>query len=374
MEGDARRAVWEGTYLDGRVAVRHDVTLTLTRAALHIEGETCGKLTWPYAEIRETQGARAGDPVRLERGAEPAEALVVVERDFLHALRDAAGPLGTGFTDPGRAARRARLVLPVAAACVLAGIAAYLWGVPALASRVASRVPVAWEESLGRSVMDHVLAAGARPCSAPQGVRALETIVRRLSAGAPDARYTFHVTVLDDSLVNAFAAPGGYIVVYRGLLDAAESADELAGVLAHEMQHVLLQHGTRAILREIPLRLVVAAVSGDVRIAGRVSQAAATLGSLRYRRRDEQAADREGLRLLQAARVSPDGMLTFFTRLAGRRDDRASAVMDYLSTHPRSAARAEALRTRAEGTAYEPSPVLDAAGWDALRRVCADAS
>jgi predicted Zn-dependent protease len=105
-----------------------------------------------------------------------------------------------------------------------------------------------------------------------------------------------------------------------------------------------------------------------------VSQAAATLGSLRYRRRDEQAADREGLRLLQAARVSPDGMLTFFTRLAGRRDDRASAVMDYLSTHPRSAARAEALRTRAEGTAYEPSPVLDAAGWDALRRVCADAS
>src|SRR5690606_1638034 len=117
-----------------------------------------------------------------------------------------------------------------------------------------------------------------------------------------------------DSLVNAFAAPGGYIVVFQGLLEASESAEEVAGILAHEIQHVVQRHGTKAILEALPLQLAAAALGGDQAAALFVG-AASTLGVLSYRRRDETAADREGFRMLRAARIAPDGMMRFFERL-----------------------------------------------------------
>jgi predicted Zn-dependent protease len=174
---------------------------------------------------------------------------------------------------------------------------------------------------------------------------------------------------VDDSTVNAFAAPGGYIVVYRGLLRQAETPEELAGVLAHELQHVLQRHGTKAVLQEIPLRLVVAAATGDAGITGRVLGTAATLGALRYRRRDESAADRAGMEMLRAAQIDPDGMIRFFSRLVEQGDD-IPALVAYLSTHPRNRARIEALQRLAAELNDQPVVPLDNPQWNRLGAAC----
>ena len=127
--------------------------------------------------------------------------------------------------------------------------------------------------------------------------------------------YTFRLIVVDNDMVNAFATPGGYIVVFRGLLERTGSAEELAGVLAHEMQHVLRRHGTKTLFRQLSTRALIAVFSGDLESVGTMLETAEALGGLRYRRQDETEADREGMRLIQRARVDPAGMIAFFATL-----------------------------------------------------------
>ena len=96
-----------------------------------------------------------------------------------------------------------------------------------------------------------------------QGHHAVEQIVDRLTDPITTA-YTFQVYVANHEMINAFAAPGGYVVVNAGLLRATSNPEELSGVLAHEIAHVTNQHGTRSALRQIPIRLILAAATGEI--------------------------------------------------------------------------------------------------------------
>src|SRR5438270_501081 len=115
-------------------------------------------------------------------------------------------------------------------------------------SEVGRSGPVQWEAQLGQDVMEEVTRRTER-CGDPQLATALEEIVATLTTAWTPSLYTFRVTVLDVPAINALAAPGGYIAVYRGLLEKTEAPEELAGVLAHEMQHVLHRDATRALIR-----------------------------------------------------------------------------------------------------------------------------
>jgi len=341
------------------------VTVTVTAVALRIEHADGRAVTWPYGEIRQVSGAAPGEPTRLERGGDPAEVLVVDEAGLLTAIREAAPHQRDRFTDAPRRRARMRAAVIGLAAALAAAAAVYLWGIPLLAGYVASFVPVAWEESLGERVIEaSVDSAAVCPTPAPLGA-----MLDRLAEAQPSP-YRFRLTVVDDTVINAFAAPGGYVVLNRGLIELAETPEELAGVLAHEMEHVTLRHGTRAILREVPLRLMVAAVTTDAGVLGHVAGAAATLGSLRYGRKAEEEADREGVRLLQAARVDPAGMATLFARMQQRLGD-VPRMTTYLSTHPRTETRIRRAAEFAREGGGAPVPLMGALEWDAVRRACA---
>src|SRR5207253_417538 len=115
------------------------------------------------------------------------------------------------------------------------------------------------EDRLGRATVA-ILAPEESRCKDPGAQQRLAPIVDRLSTAA-GRRFT--VIYVDQGVVNAFAAPGGYIVVYRGLLDQAATAEEFAGVLGHEMQHVILKHSDRAIAREFSGRALLSLMSVD---------------------------------------------------------------------------------------------------------------
>ena len=76
----------------------------------------------------------------------------------------------------------------------------------------------------------------------------IDELVLTLTKALPSNPYAFRVSVVDSPVVNAFAAPGGYIVIYKGLLKYTKSPEELAGVLAHEIEHVIHRHVTRMLL------------------------------------------------------------------------------------------------------------------------------
>lgn len=360
---------WQGYYLDGRTAARQRAVIHLTPSALQISTENGAVLLWPYEEVRQTQGFYVGEQVRLEKGGEFPEVLLIADEAFLTSLHRFVPGLRKRFHDPAQRRTRARLTLLAALAAAVITAALYLWGLPAMAGFLASRVPVSWEEHLGQAVMDH-LAPSERQCRETNRGRAINEIMTTLTTPRGKSPYIFKVIVVDDPAVNAFAAPGGYIVVFRGLLELTQSAEELAGVMAHELQHILQRHATQAVLYDASAGLLLAALFGDSsRAATYGLESARVLGALRYSRRQEEEADAEGMRMLLAAGINPTGIITFFETMK-KKSSEGPAFPAYLSTHPTTEGRIERLKSLAGKPRQNSIRLLKEHGWKDIRRIC----
>lgn len=206
---------------------------------------------------------------------------------------------------------------------VYAAYAAWQWGLPWLAASATELVPVSWEQEVGSSAAASI-APGAKPCLA--GVAA--QLERALPPPNP---YRFEIRCAAAREVNALAAPGGFIVVFQGLLDAAGSEEEVAAVLAHEMQHVARRHATRAIFRAFALQAVAGLVFGDA--SGLIAQVSGSLGALHYQRADEDEADREGVLLLKRAGLRPEALPEMLASLETATSGEV-ALPAWLSSHP----------------------------------------
>lgn len=362
------KTVWRGSYFDGRSAARHPVTITVMATGLRMMKEDDAIVWWPYDQIRQAQGSYAGGPVRLERGGDMAEVLVVPEAGFLSAIQQLSPGARARFHNPARRAMRLRLTLLAALGVIVFGAALYLWGIPAFANAVASRIPVSWEDQLGRQVVEQ-LTATSRRCTDPERLKVLDQIVSTLTAPSSPVPYTFRITVLDDPTINALAAPGGHLVLFEGLLEKTKTPEQLAGVLAHEIQHVLQRHPTRALFRDMSLRALIASLTGDAGGLASALEAAGTLGGLRYSRKDEAAADRDGMKMLQAARIDPAGMIDVFLVLKKEAGDMPRALT-YLSNHPHTDDRIADLRRMAAQARYTPVPLLPEYPWAEMGKIC----
>ena len=363
------RSQWQGFYLDGQTAVRHAATVRLMREGLEVATGTGLTRLWPYRETRQTQGFYSGEEVRLEMGGEHPEVLVVPDVEFLTSLHEATPQMGRRFHDPAHRVSRLRLTVLAAVGVIAASLGIYLWGIPALATIGARFVPVAWEERVGQSAVSYFAPPG-KQCGDPQLRAAVSEIVETLAAPGPRSPYALRVYVVNAPIVNAIAIPGGHIVVFRGLLERTRTPEELAGVLAHELQHVLRHHATRAMIQGASTGLLLATLTGDA--TGPLAyglQTARALGDLRYSRQAEDEADAEGMKMLLAARVDPTGMIDFFDVLAKQEGTRTGAFK-YLSTHPIAGDRIAQLKSVAAEWRSTPVKLLPATDWARLAKLC----
>ena len=360
---------WEGYYLDGQTAARQRVSIWLMRLGLHVTTESGDTLWWPYEEIRQTQGFYSGEQVRIERGGEFAEALLVSDKEFLVQLHQIAPGLATQFHDPARRKTRARLALLAALASIGILVVLYLWGIPALSGFVASLVPVSWEERLGQAVVEH-LAPPAIRCTDTNRTPVISEILTALTTHSPTSPYTIRVILVNDSSINAFAAPGGTIVLLRGLLEKTQTPEELAGILAHELQHILNRHSTRALIQHVSMGLLLAAITGNTSgTAAYGLEGARILGSLRYSRQNEEAADAGGMRMLLEAGIDPMGMIAFL-ELLKKRTSESPSILKYLSTHPGTEDRIEKLKSLAGQSQRRPAKLLAGHDWSEIKKIC----
>jgi predicted Zn-dependent protease len=365
------RLDWDAAYLDGRTAARRRATVHITRTGLDVALADGGaRFFWTFREIRQTQGTYAGEQVRLERGGDLPEVLLIGDIGFLSAAR-AVAPEAGHLHDPAHRRFRVGLTFGALVTAVALALAIYYVGIPAFAQVAASRVPVSWEESLGASIVEH-FAPPSRRCEDPVRQARIDAIVGQLTAKAQPQPYTFRVTIVNSSVVNAVAAPGGPIIVFRGLLERTESAEELAGVLAHEVQHVLHRHVTRAIFQQASTGVLMAALVGDVSsVVAYGLEGARTLGDLQMSRGAESEADREGMRLLQDAGIDTAGMITFFDKLSAR-ERGGDIVPRYLRTHPTTAERIATLRMLAAAAARPERRLLPDDEWDSVKNLCGE--
>ncbi len=223
----------------------------------------------------------------------------------------------------------------------LVGLGLFFWlGSDLLVQWAVKRIPVEWEEKLGAVAYREALADKVVVKEGP-AVEAVQEITRRLTGSIVDNPYRFEMSLVSNDVVNAFALPGGHVVVFTGLLKKAESGEEVAGVLSHEISHVLERHGVERIVKQLGIVAVAAILFGDQQgLIGLAQQLGVELLTLRFSREQETEADLVGLHLLHEARIAPDGMVRFFERLSERDKDH----IELFSTHPMSAIRAARLK------------------------------
>jgi predicted Zn-dependent protease len=159
--------------------------------------------------------------------------------------------------------------------------------------------------------------------------------------------WNFHV-VQDDS-INAFAIPGGHVYVNTGLIKNAATASQLAGVMAHEISHVLARHSTEQLSRQYGLSVIAGAVLGQN--PGQLTQIAAQIvagGALaRFSREAEREADNIGIQAMAAAGYNPNGMAAMFEVLLAQRQGQPGRLEQFFSTHPLTEERVRDARARA---------------------------
>lgn len=347
-------------YYDGQVAARRTAVVQLSAAELNIEVEGGAAGVWPYCEMRITADGTYGEPVRIEHGA--SEAVVIESRNFVEALRQHGV---TRQTLPLDLRSWPAVLLCCIAIAVIASVF-YSWGIGLVSQQVVRLMPPGMEKRLGRATV-RILAPEPSRCKDSQ--RRLQPIVDRLKAAA--GRNDFEVIYVNQGIVNAFAAPGGYVVIYRGLLDEARTPEEFAGVLAHEMEHVLLKHSVQALAREFSARALLSLMAIDSSGTPTAAQASVRLANLKYQRSDESDADLAGVALLQRAQISPDGLLTFLRRMQTLSPP-AGSMWNYLSTHPSTDERIDALAEETQKTKRAATPLMSADDWLIARDVCSE--
>lgn len=223
---------------------------------------------------------------------------------------------------------------------------------------LAGHIPLSAEKQLGDMALAQVRSQGGL-LEKGAAQQLVAEIGQRLTAGS---RYQYRWLVKQDDSVNAFAMPGGVIVVHTGLLRQASDPGELAGVLAHEVQHVEQRHSLRQMISSLGWGALVGVTIGDISaVAAMVAHQA---GTLYFSRDMEEEADRLGLYALQRAQIRPDGMLSFFQKLD---NDKQTAAPGWLSSHPQTALRAQGL---AQLIATNPCPAclpLHSDYWQAMK-------
>ena len=240
-----------------------------------------------------------------------------------------------------RRARHSHRVLWGSAVGVVVGLGLMVWfGSDLIVEWAVARIPVQWEQKLGDTVYQDFLSKETVLKEGP-AVSAVQEMTQRMTAKIPNNPYTFQVSVVQSPMVNAFALPGGYVVVFTGLMKKAESGEEVAGVLSHELNHVLQRHGMERLVKMMGLAAVVSILVGDQQgLIGLARQLGLELATLKFGREQETEADVTGIRLLSDARIAPDGMIRFFERLSEKDKER----VELFSSHPMSAARAGRLK------------------------------
>ena len=219
---------------------------------------------------------------------------------------------------------------------------------------VLDRIPLSVDQEVGK-MFEGSLAGSKEVVKDTEATRAVVLIVEKLQAASTNRGFTFNLRVERNEDVNAFAAPGGLIVVYTGLIAGAGSAEEVAGVLAHEMAHVTKRHSMRQLLYRVGLLPLMGMLFGHPDAAS-LFESFGQLSDLKFSRVQEEDADLTGFDTLVDVGLSTDGLATFFQRLSSKGGDPPS----FLSTHPSSTDRASRISERTKGLdriKTEPLPI-----------------
>jgi Zn-dependent protease with chaperone function len=371
---DSSKVHGRGIFFDGVTTARHDVVVELAPRTLQVHGVDGSVLSqWSYDEL---ETLSSPDYVlRLGRAGNAVSArLVIKDPQLAAAIDERSLPVDrTGRID--RRLRTKVIFSSVAATASLILVAVV--AMPQIATQLTPLVPYAIERRLGAGIDAQTrksLNEGSRSgvpleCGSAEkeqaGRVAFEKLMRQMEMAAR-LPLPLKATVMRRQEANAIALPGGHIYVYGGLVGAAQTPDELAGIIAHEFGHVAHRDGTRKIVQDAGLALLSGLFLGDVIGGSAVVVAAKTILRTSYSREIEAAADGYAVGLMSKIGGDQRALATMLSRIAGG----THAGPKILAEHPETNDRIVAIEAMASSTPRRP--LLTQTEWAALKAICAE--
>lgn len=349
----------QAVYLDGRSNRKRGVTLRFgEKLAIVEQGVTLE--TWPYDAVRRADGP----PGLLRLSSTAALPLARIETADPAAIRLIATHCTALDVGRGSRGQTLRIVFwSLAATASILLLAAF--GIPFAADRLAPMVPAAVEKRIGEAVDRQAQALfGGEVCSAAEGQAAFAKMVEALRrAGELDDE--LDAQVLASKIPNAFALPGGKIYLLDGLLQKAQSPDEVAGVIAHELGHVRHRDNMRKIIQTGGTSFLIGLLFGDVTGGSAMIFVGRSLFDASYSRDAERDADAFAAEVMHKLGRSPKPMGEFLLRVTGTQANKSISV---LASHPLTEDRLAAMSK--EDVAPSGPEILSADEWKALKGIC----
>ena len=315
-----------------------------------------GTVSLPTSGLDVRSGGHNNEQIFFEHPQHPGWSIVSSDPQLLHdpVLRE-----NPAFASKLRAVQKSRTGIPKPVIFGL-GFLAICFGLLLLlilqrdriVNVIVDRIPLSWEEKLGDQVFEQVKTEG-QILEDSEWEPKVRQITERLLPIVEQSGYNFRFHIMDDTNVNAFAMPGGNVVILTGLLEAAESAEEVAGVLAHEIAHVTERHSMRQIVQSAGLWVIVSALFGDTSgVTALLMDGSQFLLRQSFSRDFEREADNQGWEYLIAAKIDPRGLTRFFETLKeiyeGAGAGRLESSLAFLNTHPATDERIERLAEKWE--------------------------
>ena len=319
------------TYYDGQTSLPHEAQVEVFGNSLRIFYESGTGIIWAISEIEFSSFSGRGKTM-LQYGTFPHQYLEFpVESTLTHALKgylpERGGKLENMAREYNTIIKGAFILL-----AVLSAIVAVLYFVllPVIASFIVGKIPVATEVALGEKFYASFVGNAKVDASA---TKALNNFARNIDF---ETTYPLKFTVVENKEVNAFALPGGNVVVFSGILDRIKSPEELAALLAHEVTHIKERHSLKGLTRNLAGSMLISLVFGDAGSLGNVLiNRADDIYQLGFSRSMEKEADLEGLQIMAHNRVDTQGMLGLMQRLQEEeKKHNVSSVSSYLNSHP----------------------------------------
>ncbi len=366
MIGAGRLDATGAAYFDGDSPIGQPVGLRLSEDGQTLLIELADRvIAWQVTDVRSIDDFAGKGDSMLRMRRDPVARLFTpnpfVRRALPHLTRRAP-PAGRG---------RLAMWAGAAVCAVFVQIAVL---VPFLADQLADYIPLKGERALGDATFEQIKSALAdneylplQTCENAEGLAALTQMQNKLTASL-ELEQELRVFVLDHPMINAFALPGGYVVFFRGLIEAAQAPEEVAAVFGHEIGHVVSRDPTRHALRSAGSIGVLGLMFGDFAGGAVVLFLAERLIDAQYSQGAEAAADTFAYDVLHDAQIEPAALGDMFQRLKDEHGETEGIVAHFLS-HPSLDARIQAARDASDRDT-QVAPVLDAEAWAALQNIC----
>lgn len=319
-------------YYDGKTSKAHPAEVQLRPSFLIIIAEINGEtqsIVWELKNIHKSDFGN-GRKVVLKYGDFPHQYIEVEHPEFVPTLK---------ATYPNKQFENSVYgkifnwgfggLLVIATVFILLGSGIYFFALPWIAEKAALIVPHNYEKQLGMAVKKSFISDLEVDSNRTE---LLNLFFKNLKIKTD---IPVNITVVKSSEMNAFALPGGEMVVYSRILDKLENFEALAALLGHEYSHIKFRHSTRSMFKSLSGYLFISVLFNDVSgVASVLIENANAIRNLNYSREFEKQADLNALEVLRTQKINPQGMIALFTQLESETGSTEKYIPEFMSTHP----------------------------------------